>query len=313
MDYLPKILDDVLAVDEDDLVWSTDCQFNSPWHLQRISQTKPFQWNGVYKFPKGTAARNLVDVYVLDTFVERTHQDFQTNQVVRLFSNQLTTKNPHGTHVAGLIGSMTYGAHKGQKIFSLEVLDDTGYGTWSKLVEALSFISRHASNRSQRGIINISIGGGPSNVIDMVLRRLQQQGLFVVVAAGNDAEYACNYSPAREPSVFTVAATDYQDKLAGFSNYGKCVDILAPGDSIKSLLPNGQFGYMSGTSMSTPIVAGIASIVWTLNPTLTNEGLRRLMLAQSTENAVANVKGSPNFLARQPYGVCPKLLFNIQN
>ena len=305
--YLPQNLMDVLAVDEDDEIHLEGCQYAAPWHLQRLTQRRKLDstWNPAYRYLDKV---DKVNVYVLDTFVDCKHPQFQNN-CQRVFSNQYTVQNPHGTHVAGLVSSTEFGVNKYAQIFSVEVLNDDGYGKWSKLIEGLGFVSRHANDRKQRAVINISITGTPSNVVDMVIKQLAIQGILTVVAAGNNNDNACYHSPARAPNAFTVAASNTKDQLASFSNWGECVDFIAPGDVIHSLFPNKQTGYMSGTSMAAPIVAGLASLFLSLEPELSVVELRKHLIAASTKNAVANPKQCRNMMAYQPYG--PPCEYNL--
>lgn len=298
--YLPSSLDGVLAIDEDNEMSAQDCQYQPPWHLSRIvQQTKQWEWSKAYRYPN--LKRQQVNVYVLDTFVDCKHPQFN-NRCQRIFSNEYTTRNPHGTHVAGLIASEQFGVNKFAQIFSLEVLNDDGRGVWSKLVQALSFISRHANDRKQPAIINISIIGAPSTVVDMAIRQLHKQGILTVVAAGNSNDNACYYSPARESLAVTVAATNWRDELASFSNWGTCVDILAPGDPIQSTFPNGDNAFMSGTSMAAPIVAGLASSLLGLKPNLTPTMLKDQLISVASRNLVAEPRNTVNLMVYQPNG-----------
>lgn len=300
MSNLPKTLTNVLAIDEDAEIHAQQCQHTPPWHLQRITQRNKLTdtWHPPYRYLK---QKQTVGVYVLDTFVDCSHQQFQ-GRCKRVFSNQYTVSNPHGTHVAGIVGSMEFGVNKYAQIFSVEVLNDNGTGTWSKLVEALSFVARDALNRKLPAVINLSISGPPSYVVDMAIQQLSNQGILTIVAAGNSNDNACYHSPARAQSAIAVGATNRQDQLAAFSNWGICVDILAPGDVVQSLLPNQQTGYMSGTSMAAPVVAGIASVVLAMQPELDVESLRKLVMDVASKNVVADPKQSKNRLAYQPYG-----------
>lgn len=124
-----------------------------------------------------------------------------------------------------------------------------------RILQGLEWISRQPV-----GIINMSIGGSYSEIVNKVVRSLISRGWKVVVAAGNAHQDACKYSPASEKSVITVGAISKNGDLASFSNYGKCIDVTAPGDTILSTWPGGLAGYMSGTSMATPIVAGMLSL-----------------------------------------------------
>ncbi len=130
-----------------------------------------------------------------------------------------------------------------------------------------------------------------------------KQGIFVVVAAGNNGDDACKFSPARSKLAFTVGSTDQQDRFSDFSNYGECVDINAPGSMIQSTLPNNQNGFMSGTSMATPIVAGIASLYvsYPQNQRSTVQDLRRMFKSTATKEAIFNIpKNTVNLIAFQP-------------
>ena len=309
--YLPSTMMGVLAVDEDSEISTQACQYTPPWHLSRIVQKDKWQWTWPYRYPE--VNRQIVTVYVLDTFIDCQHQEFQ-GRCSTGFSNQYTVNNPHGTHVAGLIASKTFGVNKFSRIFSVQVLNDDGRGSWSKLVEGLGYVSRHAFSRKQPSVINISIGGSPSTVVDMAIRKLFEQGILTIVAAGNSNDNACYYSPSRANDAVTVAASNYKDEMAGFSNWGSCVDIIAPGDGIQSTMPNDQSGHMSGTSMASPIVAGIASVILSLNPKLSPLQLKTELTRVALKNIVANPKGSPNLVAFQPYGKCQQHLdFLVQN
>lgn len=298
--YLPKSLEHVIVIDEDEEMRAQDCQYYPPWHLSRIvQQFKQWEWSKAYRYPN--LKKQQVNVYVLDTFVDCEHRQFQ-GRCQRIFSNEYTVNNPHGTHVAGLIASETYGANKFAHIFSVEVLNDEGRGSWSKLVAALSYISRHANDRKQPCVINISITGAPSSVVDLAIQQLFKQGILTVVAAGNNNDNACYYSPAREPSAITVAATTWKDQLAAFSNWGPCVDIMAPGDPIQSTMPNGGNGAMSGTSMASPIVAGLVSSILGLKPTLTPQQLKTELIRVASKNLVALPRNTVNLMAYQPNG-----------
>jgi subtilisin family serine protease len=135
------------------------------------------------------------------------------------------------------------------------------------------------------------------------VEQLVKQGIFVVVAAGNNGEDACKFSPARSKFAFTVGSTDQQDRFSEFSNYGECVDINAPGSIIQSTLPNNQNGFMSGTSMAAPIVAGIASLYvsYPQNQRSTVQDLRRMFKSTATKQAIFNIpKNTVNLIAFQP-------------
>lgn len=309
MATLPQYFNNVLAIDEDEILSIQACQNNPPWHLSRISQRKQFNTKTPYKYlkkSKGDVDKN-VDVYIVDTWIDTKHPEFQ-GRIKSIFSNQPSkSNNPHGTHVAGLIGSKTYGVNKHANMFAIQALDNSGRTTWSKLIDALSFISKHNPSRKRRAIINISISGTASYVVDVVIKNLlQKQGILTIVAAGNNNAPACNYSPARSKDAITVAATNVNDQLASFSNWGTCVDILAPGSTITSTFPQNKIGAMSGTSMAAPIVAGVLSIIIDHQPNKSPQEHRNMLIRLSTPGIIDDdPKQTNNNLVYQPLGKCP--------
>ena len=138
----------------------------------------------------------------------------------------------HGTHVAGTVGGATYGVAKQVALVSVRVLDCTGSGSWSGFVAGADWISRNAT--PGRAVMNASIGGPISSSADAAVQALVVKGIVPVVAAGNNAASACNYSPARAAGAITVGATTSSDARASYSNFGSCVDWFAPGSSIVS-------------------------------------------------------------------------------
>ena len=239
------------------------------WGLNRINKDS------------APAAGYGAHVYVLDTGVRCTHTQFEGRCVPTLES--LGTLRPceclnytcatdtrgHGTHCAGTIAAVDYGVAPQTTIHAVKVLGDDGYGYTSWSIAAEAWI---LANGERPAIVSMSLGGSGNNYAEKVsLDALIADGVPVVVAAGNEVDDACNYDPAWIPGVITVGSTTSSDGLSSFSNYGPCVDILAPGSSVLSA---GQISdtatyYNSGTSMACPHVAGAASILLALNPLMT--------------------------------------------
>ena len=184
--------------------------------------------------------------------------------------------NGHGTHVAGTIGAVgdngvgIAGVNWHARIMALKFLDSSGSGYTSDAVRALNFAVAHGAK-----VVNASFGGGGfDQAMSTALANARAKGAIVVAAAGNDGTdndanpvYPANYTG---DNLVSVAATDRNDRLASFSNYGRTtVDIAAPGVGIYSTLPNGKYGSYSGTSMATPHVAGALALVWDAHPTWT--------------------------------------------
>lgn len=228
-----------------------ECQLPAPWHLSSLNHEKlPVPDGSGYAYNEGKETF----VYVLDTWVDVDHPEFQGRATRG--SSFSSGEHVHGTHVAGLIGGSVNGVNKKAKIVSVQVLDERGLGAWSTIVRGLEWISQQTGG----GIINISISGRGSDIVDGVVKRMIRRGWKVVVAAGNDAQDACSASPARVKEAVTVGAIDSQGQKASFSNYGQCVDVYAPGQDIMSAYPQGGYALMSGTSMAAPILAGVWSL-----------------------------------------------------
>lgn len=220
-----------------------------------------------------SAAGSAVRVAVLDTGVDQNHPDISSKIVAqRNFSDSATIddNNGHGTHVAGTIAAITNngvgvaGGCPSCSILNAKVLADDGSGYHSSLADGLIWATDNGAK-----VINLSLGGPASLTLQEAVSYATSKGAVVVAAAGNAGSTSKSY-PAAYENVIAVAATDNKDIKASFSNYGAdWVDIAAPGKYILATLPNHtnasgktNYGYMSGTSMATPIVASAAGLVW---------------------------------------------------
>ncbi|KAG5357449.1 Aqualysin-1 [Yarrowia sp. C11] len=260
---------------------------NATWGISRISQrNNPEGTNteGFYYF-RGATTGAAPLVYVIDTGVRTTHKQFYGRATfgANFIDDVDTDENGHGTHVAGTIGAYDYDFDKNRN------------GSLSGFLSGLSWaIDHHLKNPSQRAIINYSGSGAVSQARDAAVARAIAAGLPVVAAAGNAAGNACDVGPANNANVtgfISVAASDEEDAIAGFSNFGKCVNVFAPGVDILSLSYQSDTGLatMSGTSMATPHVSGIMSYWLTLNLAMTPAQ----MAVRLTENATPiKIKGN---------------------
>jgi subtilisin family serine protease len=211
-----------------------------------------------------------VTVYVLDTGVNVSHSDFD-GRLRKGFTTVNDGKgwddcNGHGTHVAGTIGGSTFGVAKEVNIVPVRVLNCTGSGYISDIISGLNWImSNHVGGPA---VINMSLGGGYSQILNDTVDSAIRSGFTVVAAAGNSSTDACTFSPASTPDALTIAATGKDDIFASYSNRGSCVDFIAPGSSIVSAYIGSSSAYatLSGTSMAAPHVSAAAARILQLNP-----------------------------------------------
>jgi hypothetical protein len=254
----------------------------------------------------GWSASGLgVTAYIVDTGISGTSGGvFGAGQVLPGYNalannTDATDCNGHGTHVAGTVASPVYGIAKEASLVPVRVLDCAGSGSLSSVIAGLDWVLAQVGGdptKASRSVVNLSLGGGLSSTLDQAVARLIQGGITVVVAAGNSADNACNYSPARVPDALTVAATDPSDARASFSNYGSCVDLFAPGASITSASTTGGALTLSGTSMAAPHVTGAVAQWLQAVPNSTPASVRTALLGAATEGVVGNALGSPNLL-----------------
>lgn len=256
------------------------------WGLDRLDQRK-LPMDNLYS-PR-TSGKG-VSVYVIDTGVDATHGEF-SGRVASGFS-AVTGRtgdrdcNGHGTHVAGTVAGTNVGVANGATIVPVQVLGCDGRGQTGQILRGIDYvISHHRTN--EPAVANLSLGGGVDIALDAGIKAMVADGITVVVAAGNSNRDACSTSPARELSAITVGATSQTDTRASFSNFGRCLDIFAPGVEILSSMPFGRYGQSNGTSMAAPHVAGVAALILEANPVLTPSGVSSAIATGATTGGVA--------------------------
>ena len=269
-------------------------QERAPWGLSRVLG-KSYVKSRQYIYPED--AGKDVEVFVIDTGINVLHPDFQGR--ARWGANFVggsldTDDNGHGTHVAGVIGGFKYGISKKANIVAVKVLDANGVGMISKILKGIDYvINEHEkkrellydiasakylgkkrtpnleknleefineSNLQPKTVVNMSVGGTKSVALNFALDYAASLGIHFAVAAGNDQQNACSYSPGSSKHAVTIGATDMQDKTADFSNFGNCVDLYAPGVNILSAWNDRRWRIVSGTSMACPHVAGVMAL-----------------------------------------------------
>lgn len=302
---------------ERDIVFHTnefDVQKEATWGLSRVSH-RELSPSTDYLFDNDSGKG--VTAYVIDTGIKVEHEEFegraQWGEVVPLPKLKIDGHG-HGTHCAGIIGSKTYGIAKNVDLVAVGVMNLLGSGTTSDIIKGLEFVvndHKANSNGKKKGfkgsVVNMSIGGGVLEALDIAVNAGTKAGLHIAVAAGNDNQDACEYSPARATGPITVGATNNKDAKASFSNFGRCVDLFAPGEDILSTFTWSKTVTMSGTSMASPHVAGLLAYYLSLQPEASSGfaspvdplSFKAKLLKYSTKGVIKDLTDglSPNLLA----------------
>lgn len=285
-------------VEEDGEMSIDTTQTGATWGLDRIDQRdRPLNGTFVY-----TRTGSGVKAYIIDTGIRRTHTQFGS-RAIHGFSaindgRGSTDCNGHGTHVAGTVGGSTWGVAKAVTLVAVRVLSCSGSGSTSGVIAGVDWVrGNHGSG--QPAVANMSLGGGASSALDTAVNNCINDGVSFAIAAGNSNANACNFSPARVGAAMTVGSTTSSDVRSSFSNFGTCVDIFAPGSSITSAwsTSNTATNTISGTSMATPHVAGVAALFLQGTPSASPATVRNALVNNSTTGRLTNIgTGSPNRL-----------------
>lgn len=266
-------------------------QSNPPsWGLDRIDQpTRRLDTNYTYEWT-GLG----VQVYVLDSGIQASHVDFEDRVTCGLSTipdgDSCRDNYGHGTHVAGIVGGTTHGVAKEVELVSVQVLNEKGEGSLSGMLLALEYVmDQKMASPETPMVINFSLSGSHHPLLDEAVEQAVQANISVIAAAGNHNQLACQFSPGSTQSAITVGATDRRDFLLWYSNYGDCVDILAPGVDIVSADSRNDTGtrVSTGTSQAAPHVAGVAALYLEANPTWPPENVREAIL----RTAVKRLRG----------------------
>lgn len=306
---LPRLLalPGVASVEKDDVVTATATQTPTPsWGLDRVDQ-RALPLNNSFTY---TAQGAVVKAYIIDTGIQRNHTDFGGRAIFGFDSvdgtGLLQDCNGHGTHVSGTVGGTKYGIAKAVTLVAVRVLDCAGSGLNSGVIAGVDWVTgNHAAGAP--AVANMSLGGGVSDALDNAVKGAIADGVTFALAAGNDSgASACNGSPGRTAEALTVGATDFNDARASYSNIGTCVDLFAPGSSITSSWMSATSttatNTISGTSMATPHVAGVAALYLSTSPGATPAQVAAQLTSTATAGAVTSAgTGSPNRLLFTSY------------
>ena len=292
-------------VEEDGEVFANTTQTGATWGLDRIDQ-RDLPMDGNYNYtPTGSG----VNAYIIDTGIRTTHTQFGGRASVGFDAvgdgQNGQDCNGHGTHVAGTVGSSTYGVAKGVSLFAVRVLNCQGSGTNAGVIAGVDWVTQ---NHTGPSVANMSLGGGVSSALDTSVANSIASGVTYAVAAGNSNADACTSSPSRVPSAITVGSTTNTDARSSFSNFGTCVDIFAPGSNITSTWNTNDTATntISGTSMASPHVAGVAALYLETNPSASPSAVTTAITGGASSGKLSGIgTGSPNLLLYSLLGGTP--------
>jgi flagellar hook assembly protein FlgD len=253
-----------------------DPSYSKQWYLKKIQMPKA--WDT-------TKGASNITVAVIDAGVQTNHPELKGKIVspydVTTGRTSVSTDN-HGTHVAGVIAATINktgisGIAPNVKIMPVDVFNGDGANIYD-VAEGIMYAVDHKAD-----ILNLSLGSYYySYPLEYAVRYAQSKGVVVVAAAGNDDTSEYTY-PAALPSVLGVSATDSQDRITQFSNYGDHIDFAAPGMDIYSTVSGSKYANMSGTSMASPIVSGVSALILSKNPFLSPSQVGNILIKSSTD------------------------------
>lgn len=302
-------------------------EINAPWGLSRISHRDKLNFGTFNKYVYATEGGEGVDVYVIDTGTYIEHVDFEgrANWGTTIPKDDVDEDgNGHGTHCSGTIAGNKYGVAKKASIYAVKVLGSNGAGTMSDVIKGVEWtVTRHLdqvkaakSGSGKKGFkgsaANMSLGGGKSLALELAVNAAVDAGIHFAVAAGNDNQNSCGYSPAAAEKAVTVGASTLADERAYFSNYGSCNDIFAPGLNIMSAWTGSKYATntISGTSMASPHIAGLLAYFISLQPAqdsgyavaeITPKQLKKTLISIGTPACLKDVPSNTDNVSYLPF------------
>lgn len=292
---------------------ATDC----PWGVDRINQSQLPLDGQCQRGGRGGAG---VRVFVIDSGVNRAHNEFRGRIVDSADFVDGTHEDcqGHGSHVAGTALGSSFGVAPKATLVPVRVLDCNGSSTTSIVLEGINYVAETIKKSpNQPSVAVLSLGGIRSALLNAVIRDLVASNIVVVAAAGNVASDVRYFSPASEAAVLTVSASTRDDSLATFSNFGQGVDLIAPGEAIRSAWMGeaNASKIVSGTSMAAPHAAGVAARLLSRahanGKSLSSKQVMSAMIACAERDVIQNLqeeRGTPNLLLRIPCSMMAKVV-----
>ncbi|AWR86689.1 S8 family peptidase [Meiothermus taiwanensis] len=291
----------VAYIEADQVMSISATQTGATWGLDRIDQ-RTLPLSGTFTYSNTGSG---VNAYIIDTGIRVSHSEFggRATAVFDAIGDGQNGNdcNGHGTHVAGTVGGTVYGVAKSVRLYAVRVLNCSGSGSNSGVIAGVDWVRQNARRPA---VANMSLGGGASSALDTAVNNAINAGITFALAAGNSNRDACQFSPARVTAGITVGATTSTDARASYSNYGSCLDLFAPGSSITSawISSDTSTNTISGTSMATPHVAGVAALYLQSNPSASPATVRNAIVGNATSGVVSNAgRRSPNLLLYSNY------------
>jgi len=282
----------IASIDQDDECY---IQEDVIWNIARINERDVNLVDDIYSYKfRGEE----VDVYILDTGIRITHEEFKNGRAIwgtnTVGDNQNTDCNGHGTHVASTVAGVQYGVAKNATVIAVKVLSCSGSGSWAGVISGIQWVVNN--RRSGRGAVsNMSLGGGYIQSVNDAVDSAVDAGIVFAIASGNSNADACNFSPASADKAISVVATtivqqggNSRDQRSSFSNFGTCTHIAAPGQLVKAAWHTSDIATntISGTSMAAPHIAGAAAVILSETPALNPAQVLAKLVDSSTKNVV---------------------------
>lgn len=254
----------VVDVSRDVSVRILNVQSSAPRHLARLSQIEPLKQTGPYDYVYDPSGGEGVDVYIFDTGIEPSLPEFGGRVLpgADYTGEGHQDENGHGTFVAGVVGSKTYGVAKNVNLINVKTMTSMGRGKLSWVLAGIEYVIASHSARNRKSVVNMSLGTPKNNMLNRAVQQIVEMGIPVVVAAGNADSNACRFSPASAHGALVIGALDDRtDSAASFTNWGECVSAFASGVNVESVaISEDQTPVLySGTSVASPIGAGLVA------------------------------------------------------